>query len=203
MKCECFVYVIEWYRFFFRIISLYICIRIDYLKNKKTIKCAFLVIYCLSLFIYCRHEVMYTKYDIMAGSGEVSHNVHNLQPGIEYLFVVTATNQAGEGEMSNSRSAKTFNAGVIWLHVFNTVLLSKTLHSLFAYTCTCITTRYVFQSFWKYILQYLDPSSPRNVRLSDVQPYSLTVSWEIPQTTNGIIQKYQIWYQIVHSNKRK
>lgn len=128
MKCECFVYVIEWYRFFFRIISLYICIRIDYLKNKKTIKCAFLVIYCLSLFIYCRHEVMYTKYDIMAGSSEVSHNVHNLQPGIEYLFVVTATNQAGEGEMSNSRSAKTFNAGVIWLHVFNTLLLSKTLH---------------------------------------------------------------------------
>lgn len=56
---------------------------------------------------------MYTKYDIMAGFGEVSHNVHNLQPGIEYLFVVTATNQAGEGEMSNSRSAKTFNAGVI------------------------------------------------------------------------------------------
>lgn len=157
----------------------------------------------IALFIYCRHELMYTKYDIMAGSGEVSHNVHNLQPGIEYLFVVTATNQAGEGEMSNSRSAKTFNAGVIWLHVFNTVLLSKTLHSLFAYTCTCITTRYVFQSFWKYILQYLDPSSPRNVRLSDVQPYSLTVSWEIPQTTNGIIQKYQIWYQIVHSNKRK
>eukprot|EP00105_Crassostrea_gigas_P005181 XP_011418682.1 PREDICTED: protein sidekick-1 isoform X2 [Crassostrea gigas] len=104
-----------------------------------------------------RHEVMYTKYDIMAGSSEVSHNVHNLQPGIEYLFVVTATNQAGEGEMSNSRSAKTFNA---------------------------------------------DPSSPRNVRLSDVQPYSLTVSWEIPQTTNGIIQKYQIWYQIVHSNKQ-
>lgn len=67
----------------------------------------------IALFIYCRHEVMYTKYDIMAGSGEVSHNVHYLQPGIEYLFVVTATNQAGEGEMSNSRSAKTFNAGVI------------------------------------------------------------------------------------------
>lgn len=82
----------------------------------------------IALFIYCRHELMYTKYDIMAGSGEVSHNVHNLQPGIEYLFVVTATNQAGEGEMSNSRSAKTFNAGVIWLHVFNTLLLSKTLH---------------------------------------------------------------------------
>lgn len=104
-----------------------------------------------------RHEVIYTKYEIMAGSSDVSHNVHNLQPGMEYLFVVTATNQAGEGAMSNSRSAKTLNA---------------------------------------------DPSSPRNVRLSNVRPYSLTISWEIPQTTNGIIQKYQIWYQIVHSNEQ-
>lgn len=98
---------------FFSELYLFIYVSELTILKKKPIKCAFLVIYCLSLFIYCRHEVMYTKYDIMAGSSEVSHNVHNLQPGIEYLFVVTATNQAGEGEMSNSRSAKTFNAGVI------------------------------------------------------------------------------------------
>lgn len=86
----------------FRILYLYIYIRIDYvLKNY------------IALFIYCRHEVIYTKYEIMAGSSDVSHNVHNLQPGMEYLFVVTATNQAGEGAMSNSRSAKTLNAGLI------------------------------------------------------------------------------------------
>lgn len=49
----------------------------------------------------------------------------------------------------------------------------------------------------------IDPSSPRNVRLSDVQPNSITVSWEVPERTNGIIQKYQIWYQIRQSNEGK
>ena len=38
--------------------------------------------------------------------------MQGLQPGAEYLFVVTASNQAGEGAMSNSRSAKTRNAGL-------------------------------------------------------------------------------------------
>nr|XP_022322764.1 hemicentin-1-like [Crassostrea virginica] len=104
-----------------------------------------------------RHELVYQRYDITAGANEVLHNVQGLQPGAEYLFVVTASNQAGEGAMSNSRSAKTLNA---------------------------------------------DPSSPRNVRLSEVKPSSVTVTWEIPQTTNGIIQKYQIWYQITHSNEQ-
>jgi hypothetical protein len=65
-------------------------------------------------FIFCRHELVYTKYDIVAGSSDVSHSVQGLEPGVEYLFVVTATNQAGEGETSNSRSAKTFNAG-LWI----------------------------------------------------------------------------------------
>ncbi|XP_078326030.1 contactin-5-like isoform X2 [Crassostrea virginica] len=104
-----------------------------------------------------RHELVYQRYDITAGANEVLHNVQGLQPGAEYLFVVTASNQAGEGAMSNSRSAKTLNS---------------------------------------------DPSSPRNVRLSEVKPSSVTVTWEIPQTTNGIIQKYQIWYQITHSNEQ-
>lgn len=54
-----------------------------------------------------------------------------------------------------------------------------------------------------FLFIYADPSSPRNVRLSEVKPSSVTVTWEIPQTTNGIIQKYQIWYQITHSNERK
>lgn len=60
------------------------------------------------------------------------------------------------------------------------------------------------KSYWKvnFLFIYADPSSPRNVRLSEVKPSSVTVTWEIPQTTNGIIQKYQIWYQITHSNER-
>ncbi|XP_061165065.1 cell adhesion molecule DSCAML1-like [Saccostrea echinata] len=103
-----------------------------------------------------RHELTYTKYDILAGANDVSHNVQGLQSGAEYLFVVTATNQAGEGGRSNSRSAKTFNA---------------------------------------------DPSSPRNVHISNVASSSITVSWEVPEKTNGIIQKYQIWYQISQSNE--
>lgn len=64
------------------------------------------------LYIYCRHELVYQRYDITAGANEVLHNVQGLQPGAEYLFVVTASNQAGEGTMSNSRSAKTLNAGL-------------------------------------------------------------------------------------------
>lgn len=39
------------------------------------------------------------------------------------------------------------------------------------------------------------PSEPRNVQVQDVSAYNVTVGWEIPQTTNGDIKKYQLSFQ--------
>lgn len=36
------------------------------------------------------------------------------------------------------------------------------------------------------------PSEPRNVQVVDVSAYNITIGWEIPETTNGDIRKYQI-----------
>lgn len=87
-------------------------------------------------FFFCRHELIYTKYDIIAGPSDVSHIVQGLEPGVEYLFVVTATNQAGEGETSNSRSTKTFNAGLSNQSIFSHLkVVTATCRVIFNTVC--------------------------------------------------------------------
>ncbi|KAK3087955.1 hypothetical protein FSP39_012784 [Pinctada imbricata] len=100
-------------------------------------------------------------YERLAGNitfGKLSYVVDGLLPGTEYLFKMSATNQAGEGGKSNSRSAKTFDSG---------------------------------------------PSEPRNVEIIYVNATAIQLQWEVPETTNGVVRKYRIWYKPQTANGGK
>lgn len=60
---------------------------------------------------YFRIEPVLQQYKTPIPSTTLQYELNYLEPATEYIFMVAAVNEAGESDISNVLSAKTFDAG--------------------------------------------------------------------------------------------
>ena len=61
---------------------------------------------------YCfRLDEVLQQHKIQIPASVLQYEMNNLDPASEYIFMVAAVNEAGESDVSNILSARTFDAG--------------------------------------------------------------------------------------------
>ena len=64
--------------------------------------------------MYCfRLEEVLQQHKQQIPASVLQYEMNNLDPASEYIFMVAAVNEAGESDVSNILSARTFDAGKI------------------------------------------------------------------------------------------